>query len=253
MAVPTPSRILLLAGVLIAVTTGTVGCVPKDDGPTPTRTDSKSFALPGGVLHIKASETGLRLTEGSGDKLKVTRTSKGAAIDAGNSVLTMKGDTLTVSVECSGLVRSCESTSSVAIPRGTAVVLDGSGATVMADGLSGRLELRVRNDGTLTVRRSSGTLRLTSGGGAITVTESRSGDVEARATADANIRLDFREPPRRVDARASGSVRVTVPSGPATYRILSSGVRGTLKSDPASSRSLRLEAADGVARADRAG
>lgn len=242
---------LLLVVAAIGVIATLTGCTPEDPKSTVTTMDSHSYSLPGHELRIKASEVRLHLKESSGSKVQVQRTAKGAATDTGNSQLTVSGNTLTIGVLCQGLVRSCEVDSTVSVPQGVRVTLTGSGAMVIADSLSGDLDLDVRNDGGIRVNKSSGTLRLYSGGGNITVAGARSADVRARATADASINLGFAVAPRRVEARASGSVRLTVPPGAETYRIDGSGVQGNLRSDPGSTRSISIAATDGVARADR--
>lgn len=251
MAKPKTWKVLIAAAATAASSAMFTGCELKNPESTATKKDSHSYRFSGQVLRIKATEVRLRLKEGSGASVQVDRTAKGAATEARNAKLAMNDDTLTLGVRCEGVVLHCDLETTVLIPRGVDVVLTGSGAFVTADGLTGDLDLDVRDDGSITVKNSKGSLRLYSGGGNITVASARSSKVEARATADASIQLAFATAPRQVRARASDSVTVTLPRGPETYRITGSGVRGNLRSDSGSARSLAITADDGVARVDR--
>lgn len=239
------ARSLPVVMAAIVITTATA-CTSNNQT---TTTDSHTFNLSGDVLRIQAEETSLRLVETSGSKVVVKRRLTGGSEDADtDSSLTMRGNTLTVRAECSGVVKDCDTSSVIQVPRKVRVELEGSGTPVTVDRLSGDLDLKVTNDGSLEVRRPRGRLQLACGGGNIVVTGARSRVVNARTTADGNISLGFAGAPQRVDAESSGSVKVTVPAGPETYRLLSTSTSGNVRSDEDSDRSIKAVARDGAAR-----
>jgi hypothetical protein len=156
----------------------------------------------------------------------------------------MRGDTLSMRVECSGLVVSCASRHRVRVPEDVGLTINGTGGAVRLEGLTGDVTASLGHDGTLRVLRPAGRLRLRSTGGGITVTGARSSHVEATTSGDGNIDLAFAAAPSRVEARAAGSVGITLPAGAETYRIDAPGA--DVPSDPGSDRVIVARAADGA-------
>lgn len=236
------------AGVLLVATTLLAGLTGCDAGPA--KTESRSFPFSGTLLVIDTRETELRIANGDGADIEVERSLEGDAGDDGDATWALDGDTLKLSVNCSGLVLECASEHTVKVPKGVAIELKSSGSPVRIDALAGDLTATLTNDGSLRASNPAGKLRLKSGGGDIVVTGARSRDVTASTTADANIKLGFAVAPDRVEANASGSVEVTLPKGPETYKIV--GSADGLDSDPASKRVITVTAVDGRIRVNKA-
>lgn len=236
----------LLASLAVAAAAGLTGCAADE-----SRTESRSFALPGKTLKIEVAETSVTVKSGSGGSVEVERVLQGKAADEGNSTWSMEGETLTLGITCSGVVVSCEGKHTVEVPDGTSIVLKASGSAVRLDSLTADVDATVTDDGSLRMNAPAGNLTLVSHGGAITVTSASSPVVNARTSNDGDIRLEFASPPQRVVAAASGSVRVTVPGDEQNYKIVGADA-GSVTSDESSERSITVSAADGAARVQRA-
>jgi hypothetical protein len=196
------------------------------------RDDRREFPFTGERLVIDNGGADLRLVAGDGDAIDVERSLTGKATVDGNASWALDGGTLRLRVTCSGFVPDCRGRHIVHLPRGVAVEVR-SDAAVRAVGLGGDLTATVRGSW-LRVEDPAGALRLEAEQN-VEVTGARSADVSARSTGR-NVSLAFTGPPRRVEARATGSVEVTLPGGPETYRVDAAPGRGTLRSDPASTR-----------------
>jgi len=213
-----------------------------NDG-TVSRAD-RSFPFTGGSLKIEAHETALTVVGGPRGEITAERELRGSAAKDGNASWSMRGDTLTMRVECSGLVVSCESRHRVRVPEDVGLTIIASGGTVRLEGLTGDVTAALSHDGALRVLRPEGRLRLRSTGGGISVTGARSSQVEAITSGDGNIDLAFAAAPSRVEARAAGSVGITLPAGAETYRIDAPG--SDVPSDPSSDRLIIARALDGA-------
>ena len=229
-------------------------CQPQDPAHanSPAVKDAHSFPFSGSMLTVNADETSVHIVSGSAGRVVVSRVRHGSAADSGNSRLAMHGGTLDLGVTCEGLVTSCDSKITVSVPPGVGLQIVASGSPITMSGLTGAVDARVTNDGSLSVDGSSGNLHLRCGGGNIVVQQARSARVWARATADGNVNLGFARPPREVDAYASGSLRVTLPAG-FTYRVVGPSVSGNVPSDSSSQRVSSVTANDGTAVVDQAG
>lgn len=208
-----------------------------------TSDDRHDFALTGSLLVIDNHVGDLRLVAGTGAAVAVRRSLTGKATVKGNATWSMAGDTLRLAVTCSGFVPDCGGLYVVSVPPGVAVRVT-SDAPVRAVELGAALTATV-SDGWLKVERPAGQLRLTAEF-AVDVTDARSADVTASSGENA-VRLGFAIPPTRVEARAAGSVQVTLPAGPETYRVTTSPGRSALPSDPTSKRSVAAHAGEGYA------
>jgi len=206
--------------------------------------DSRRFPFAGRNLTIEAHETRLTVVAGERGEIAAERELRGTAAADGNASWALRGDTLTIRVDCSGIVLSCESEHRVRVPEGIGLTVNGVGGAVRLEGLTGDVTARLGHDGTIRVVRPAGRLRLHSTGGHITVTDARSARVEASTSGDGNIDLAFAAAPSRVEARAAGSVGITLPAGAETYRIDAPG--SDVPSDPRSDRVIVARAGDGA-------
>lgn len=248
MATPTAKACAAAALTAMALATP-AGCTSLSAGATSQ--DSRDFTFSGRTLTIDARELNLTLVPGSAGKVSVRRRLAGSAVN-GSSSWSLKNATLRLRTECSGLVLECESEHTVRVPKNVALKIDASGGAVRIEGLTGDVNAVLRNDGSLRVIGPKGTLRLRNHGGRIVVEDATSTDVRADTSADGTIRLGFAAAPDRVEAHASGSVSITLPAGPETYRVDAAGARG-LPSDPDSDRVIIATAADGTVSLRKAG
>jgi len=226
------------AAVLLAFLSA---CVARGDT---VSHNSRSFPFLGRRLTIEMHETNLIVESDTRREITAERELRGTAAQDGNATWSLHGDTLTIRVDCSGLVLSCESEHRVRIPEDVELTVTGTGGAVQLKGLTGDVTARLGHDGTLRVVRPAGRLRLYSTGGDITVTDARSARVQAMTSGDGNIDLGFAAPPTRVEVRAAGSVGITLPPGGETYRIDAPG--SDVPSDPGSDRVIVAHAADGA-------
>ncbi|MFF5075992.1 hypothetical protein ACFY36_02995 [Actinoplanes sp. NPDC000266] len=206
-----------------------------------TSEDRHEFALSGERLAIDNDGGDLRLVAGTGDAVVVQRSLTGKATVEGNASWSLSVDTLRLRVTCSGFVPDCGGRHVVAVPSGVAVTVT-SDSPVRAVGLGAALTATV-SDSWLRVESPAGPLRLDAGLNA-DVTDARSPDVEV-SSRDGGVHLGFASPPRRVKARAGGSVDIVLPAGPETYRVTAAPGRTDLRSDPASKRAVEATAGDG--------
>ncbi|MFC4589858.1 DUF4097 family beta strand repeat-containing protein [Sphaerisporangium corydalis] len=201
---------------MVAVAAGVGGCADIS-AINEARQDRRAFSFSGTKLTIDNDEGDLRLVAGKAGSVDVERSLTGKATLDGNATWSLGGGTLRLTVVCSGLVPDCGGRHIVHVPPGVALTVVSDGGPVRAVGLAADLTAEVA-EGWLRVERPSGTLRLRAEND-VEVTGARSADVSATST-DRDVALTFTGAPGRVEARAgNGSVSVTLPEGPETYRI----------------------------------
>ncbi|MCX4387379.1 hypothetical protein OG777_10585 [Micromonospora peucetia] len=206
-----------------------------------TRDDRQEFSLSGDRLVIDNDGADLRLVAGAGAAIEVQRSLTGKATVDDNASWSMDGGTLRLKVKCSGLVPDCGGRHIVHVPAGVVVEVN-SDAPVRAVGLDADFSATV-TDAWLRVEESTGALRLHAEEG-VDVTGARSANVTVTSTGR-SVNLGFASPPDRVEARAAGSVQVSLPGGPETYRVTAAPGRPALTSDPASKRTVTATAGVG--------
>ena len=206
-----------------------------------TRDDRHEFALTGDRLVIDNHGGDLRLVAGAARAVVVQRSLTGKATLDGNASWSLSGDTLQLDVTCSGFVPDCGGLHVVGVPPGVAAVVK-SDAAVRVVRLATALTATVTGSW-LKVEDPSGPLRLKAELD-VDVSGARSADVTA-TSGDLGVHLSFARPPTRVKVRAAGSVQVTLPAGPETYRVAAAPGRATLPSDPASERVVAATAGEG--------
>lgn len=225
---------------VLAATLAVAGCTDVR-AVNESRDDQRAFPFTGERLVIDNHGADLRLVAGGADAVEVERSLTGKATVDGNASWSLEGGTLRLRVECSGFVPDCGGRHLVRVPAALAVEVT-SDSAVRAVGLGGDLTATVAGSW-LRVEEPTGRLRLRAES-TVEVTGARSADVTARSTG-LDVSLAFAGPPARVEARAEGSVTVTLPGGPETYRVEASPSRVALHSDPASRRVVTAVAGDG--------
>jgi phage tail sheath gpL-like len=143
----------------------------------------------------------LRVVPGAGPGLRVQRWVSGTAAQPGHATWALAGDTLRLSVDCTGLVFHCGARFQVAVPARLPVVIDGGGGSVQLRALSGPVQVSTAaGDITASALRSP-TVRVTSSQG------------------DADV--GFAAAPRFVDISCtSGNATVRVPVTGHRYHVV---------------------------------
>jgi hypothetical protein len=209
-----------------------------------------SFGFSGSRLVIDVGGSSLRLVAGRGPGVGVQRWVSGTAAKPGHASWTLTGDTLRLSIDCTGLVFSCGSRFQVAVPPGVAVVVRSGSGQDTVSGLSGSVVI----DG------ASGDVRVTDVSGPLQVSTG-SGDITASAVRSAAVRVTSNQGSADIGfATAPQSVTITCGAGNATarlplagqkYQVLVSSGTGAARSrvpdDPASSRLVRVSSSQGTA------
>ncbi|MFD0884677.1 hypothetical protein ACFQ08_08940 [Streptosporangium algeriense] len=236
-------RTCTAAAGAIAVLACLTGCRASNDAPNHEKRD---FSFPGSALTIDVRDTVLTVVSGSANNtVQVERSLEGSATNEGNASWSLQGSTLSLHVECSGVVVSCDSEHTVRIPKGVALTVTGSGTPVRLKALGGDTTATLK-DSSLNLSAPAGRLRLRVSGGHLRVTGAASSDVEATTAGDGDVNLSFAAAPRKVEVHAAEVATIVLPEGPETYRIDGAPNAEDLSSDPASDRSVVVRAADGV-------
>jgi Toastrack DUF4097 len=194
-----------------------------------TTHDQRAFSFSGTHLIIDDSSSALHLTHGNGPGIEVQRWLSGTAARPGHSSWTLSGDTLRLSIDCSGLVFSCGSRFEVAVPPEVAVTVNSGSGTDTVSGLSAPVTVN-GNQGDVHVTGGSGPLQVSTGSGSVTATAIRSSAVQM-TTDQGSADISFTAAPRSVTVRCStGNVTVRVPTAGHRYHVLVSSGTGDASS-----------------------
>ena len=175
-------RSLALAAAATAGLLALSGC-----GSTRTVHAQQVLGFHGRRLVIDDPGASLRLVPGAGPGLHVQRWVSGTAARPGHATWTLSGDTLRLSIDCTGLVFHCGARFQVAVPAGLPLVVSGGTGNITAAGLR------------------SPSVRVTS--------------------AQGSVDIGFASAPRSVDIRCTdGSATARVPvAGPRYHVVVTSG------------------------------
>jgi hypothetical protein len=209
-----------------------------------------------GTRLIIDTESDLQLVPCTGHGIRVQRWVSGTAASPGHASWTPTGDTLRLSIDCTGLVFHCGSRFQAAIPSRTAVVVHAGDNDVAVSGLSGPVVID-GGAGQVQLSGISGTLRVSTGPGSITASAIRSPVIRATSSAG-NISVSFAAAPERADvASTDGHATVSVPAAAERYRVVVATRSGTARSqvpdDPGSGRTIHLSSGSGNVTVLRAG
>jgi Toastrack DUF4097 len=192
----------------------------------------RAFGFASTRLVIEDSSSDLQVVPGTGSGITVQRWLSGTAAQPGHSAWTLRGDTLQLSIDCSGLVFSCGSRFEVAVPPGVAVVVDSGSGTDTVSGLSAPVTIH-GSSGEVHVHGVSGPLRVSTSSGNITAATIGSATVHATSN-QGSADISFAAAPQSVTVRCSvGKATVTVPAAGHRYHVLvSSGTGNALSKVP---------------------
>jgi len=206
---PPAVRAAALAVTAAAGLLALAGC-----GSGPTIHAQQALFFRGRRLVIDDPGTGLRLVSGRGPGLRVQRWVSGTAARPGHATWTLSGDTLRLSVDCTGLVFHCGARFQVAVPAGLPLVVDGGSGTITAAGLR------------------SPSVRVTS--------------------AEGSVDIGFSAAPRFVDIRCTdGSATARLPVTGAGYHVVvrsgTGSARSRVRDDRLSSRVVQVISSNNMA------
>jgi hypothetical protein len=191
--------------------------------------DQASFGLPGSRLVIDVDSSSLRLVPGTGPVIRAQRWLSGTPAQPGHSFWGLTGDTLRLSVDCSGLVFHCGSRFQVAVPPGVSVLVHSGNGEDTVSGLPGPVVID-GGSGQVVLTDVSGPLQVTTGSGSISASGLRSPTVQA-ASNQGSVDVSFAAAPRLAGVRsATGNVTVQVPAAGQQYHVMVASGTGTASS-----------------------
>ncbi len=216
----TPAVAMAATAVLLTLT----AC-----GSSRTVHDQHVFSFRGTRLVIDDPSSDLQLVPGSGSGIQVQRWLSGTAAKPGHSSWTLNGDTLRLSIDCSGLVFSCGSRFQVGVPKNVPVIVhSGSGNDAMS-GLPGSVVID-GGAGMVQLSDTSGPLQISTGSGNITASAIRSPTVRTTSN-QGSVDIGFAAAPQLVDVRCmAGNATVRVPVAGHPYHVVVSSGTGTARS-----------------------
>ncbi|MET9835836.1 DUF4097 family beta strand repeat-containing protein [Streptomyces sp. NPDC006385] len=219
MARTVPARAVAVAGAVVVILAGVVGCgASAGDDKDPER---RSFALEGRTLTVDSDDSALEIVAAEGHEagtVEVTRWFQGSVTVGSGPKVTweMRDDRLVLREKCSGMIADCSTKHRIEVPRGVTVKVQDGDGSVRARGFRDALSVRT-GDGSVHVTDSSGPLDLESGDGSVSVSDVTSRQVKAR-TRDGSVRLELGTVPDLVETR-SGDGYVSIELPRATYRV----------------------------------
>lgn len=185
----------------------------------------RAFSFGGTYLVIDDSSSDLQVMPGEGSGISVRPSLTGTAAKPGHSSWTLNGDTLQLTIDCSGLVFTCGSRFEVRVPPRVAVVVNSGSGTDTVAGLSGPVTINGAS-GEVHVKGVSGPLQVSTSSGSITATAIGSRTVRATSN-QGSADISFTAAPRSVTVRCStGKATVKVPAGGHRYHVLVSSGTG---------------------------
>lgn len=223
----TPRRSLAVCGA-VALTLSVAGCggAAADDA----KPEKRSFALAGRTLTIDSRNSDLVLVPADVREVQVTRWFDGWSVfgTVDRPTWSMHDGTLSLRVECGGLISNCAARHEIRVPRGVEVRASESNGSVRASGFSARLRLS-SNNGDVSVHGSSGPLGLRTHNGGIDATGNTARRISAES-ANGDVRVSAARTPDRVTARTeNGDITLTVPD--TSYRVTAAGRNGGVSVD----------------------
>lgn len=257
----------LVAGAVLGALMTALGAV-SFAGLVVRHTDTVAIELatvPRLVVHVGSGN----VTVTGADTADIAATAKRTWSFAEPKIVTTERDGLVeLGIDC-GWVHAgyCDAAIELRVPRGTAVELRGSSGDVAVSGLrapvtlttdSGRVavadvvgDVRAHADsGDVAVTDVTGDLDLSVDSGGIAVADAVAARVKARASSG-DVRLDLREDPESVDARASsGAIAIRLPDSAGVAYLLdlhasSGSTSAQVRTDPASPRTITARTGSG--------
>jgi hypothetical protein len=198
-------------------------------GSSRTVHDQHVFSFSGTHLVIDDPTSDLRLVSGTGPGVRVQRWVSGTAAKPGHASWTLTGNTLRLSIDCTGLVFHCGSRFQLTLPPQVPVVVHSGSGNDTVTGLTGPVVID-GGGGQVQLRDTSGPVQVSTGSGNITASAIRSPTVHATSN-EGNVDISFAAAPRRADVRSSaGNATVRVPLTGHRYHVVVTSNTGTARS-----------------------
>jgi hypothetical protein len=238
------SRTLAIAGAAAAALLVVSACSSSS-----STHDEQSFNLNGNNLVIDAQSSELKLVPGSGSSVDVQRWLSGTAAKSGNASWSLSGDTLALTINCSGVVFSCGAQFQVAVPPNVSVDVRAGSNNVTVSNLKNSLEIN-GGSGSVSVSDTTGPLQISTGSGAVIATGVHSSTVRA-TTNQGSVSITFASAPQNVNVTSgSGNATVKVPTSGNAYHVVTSSGSGSrnlkVANDPRSSNVVRVTTNQGA-------
>jgi hypothetical protein len=246
-------RLSVLTIVLLGLLPGLSSCTSA-----PAVHARKSFRLAGSRLVVDVGSSDLRLVAGTGTgtgtrtggSVAVQRWLSGTAAKPGHASWSLAGDTLRLSIDCTGLVFHCGSRFQVTVPPRVSVVIHGGDGDVTVSALAGRVVID-GGAGNVQLSRISGPLQVSTSSGSITASAIRSPVVQARSD-QGSVEFGFAAAPELVGiASTDGNATARIPVAGHRYDVMVTGGAGAsharVPDDPGSSRTVRVASGSGHA------
>ncbi|WP_020390305.1 DUF4097 family beta strand repeat-containing protein [Kribbella catacumbae] len=231
---------LILGGVYWALTSLTEN----------TKTSEQTYPVVGTSLSIETRSANLQVQSGDVSQITVHRRIERNALGSDPKEKYEDGKLEIRDSGCGFLSFGCDTEYVVTVPRDLSVTIDSSSGDLKVAGLSGSTTLKSSSGG-IEARQISGDLSLESSSGDLEATDLSSGSVTGKSSSG-SIQLFFRTAPTKVQLESSsGDVSVRLPAGEESYKVeadTSSGDENTtVKTDPAATRTIKVETSSGDA------
>ncbi len=203
------------------------GCGGSADSAEPER---RRFGPVGDRLVISKNVGDLDIKPADVEEVQVTRRLSGQSLIGGRPKATweLKGDELTLSVDCGTLASRCSISYEVLVPRRVTPTIKGENGTISASGFGTGLRIRTGN-GAVSVTDASGPLTLESENGELRATGVTSRRVDA-SSQNGQIHLSLTTVPDKVGVTTeNGAVQVEVPK--AAYKVVTTTENGSVSAD----------------------
>ncbi|MEL5955298.1 DUF4097 family beta strand repeat-containing protein [Streptomyces sp. CLV115] len=220
--------LLVFGGVALLASTA-IGCTTDGDLAN-AAVESKSFEFSGDSLTVKSNSADLELVAADVEDIRVERQASGAKVGSDiESGWRLAGNTLTLSLDCTGVSINCKAKYTVKVPRDVAVTAENNKGLIRATGFTADFSAKADDSDVQLSDLSGAHLDLEGGDGSIegdgisvksvTVT-SRNGD----------NKLSLDSVPDLVDVRSKdGNVRLSLPD--ATYAVETAAKKGDVAVD----------------------
>ncbi len=240
-------RIMCGLGAFAAIAATTVSLVGWISETTETSSHTIDAAGITGI-DVGTNAGAIVVSGGDQDSIEITHRASYAFAKPRLDETTENG-TLTLDARCNRIALGpCDVSYTITVPEGISVRARSGGGSITVRDVEGAVDI-YSSAGGARAERLGGTLVIRSSAGGIDAVELRSRFVEA-VTSAGSVRLSFVVAPDSVRAESSaGSVRVTVPDDPTTYRVDASTSAGTtrvrVRTDPTSQRSITASSSAG--------
>jgi DUF4097 and DUF4098 domain-containing protein YvlB len=213
-----------------------------------SRTSNEQFPVHGTSLVIDSGSTDVEIHSGDVSQITVTRKIKRTVFGSEPTDKYRDGRLELGDHGCGFLLFNCQTDYVIVVPKSLKVTAESRSGDLQVSDLPGGAELK-SSSGDVEVHRIGGELRLESSSGDLDGHDLTAGKVTTKSSSG-TVELDFGNVPSAVQVKSSsGDVTIRLPSGDAGYKVethTSSGHESTtVKTDPASDRSIKADTSSG--------